>query len=47
LAYLQLKSYDEASADIKAAIILAPKDKNLRTYFDKIKAEKKKHFQTE
>ena len=39
-ANLGAKEYDQASADVKAAIILAPKDKNLRAYFDKIKAEK-------
>jgi len=38
---LGAKEYDQASADVKAAIMLAPKDKNLRAYFDKIKAEKK------
>lgn len=45
-AKLGTKEFDGALEDVKAAIILNPKDKNLRLFFDKIKAEKKKHLQS-
>ena len=35
-AHYGARQYDQALADVKAAIILAPKDKNLRVYFDKM-----------
>jgi cyclophilin family peptidyl-prolyl cis-trans isomerase len=38
-----MKNYDEAIEDIKAAIKLNPQDKKLRTDFDNVKNEKKKH----
>jgi len=45
-AKLGTKEFDGAIEDVKACIILAPKDKGLRLFFDKIKAEKKKHMQS-
>ena len=39
-AYFGLKQFEEATADIKAAIKLSPQDKNFRALFDKIKKAK-------
>lgn len=38
IANMKLKNFDEATADIKKAIILNPKDKKLRVEFDNLKA---------
>ena len=38
-----LKNYDGATEDLKTAIKLNPKDKNLRAEFESLKAEKKKY----
>lgn len=35
--------FDEATVDLKAAIVLQPTDKKLRDEFEILKAEKKKH----
>lgn len=47
VANLKSKNFNEATDDLKAAIKLNPKDKNLRTDFENLKAEKKKHSQNE
>lgn len=43
IAHMKLKNFDEATEDMKAAIKLNPQDKKLRTEFENIKNEKKKH----
>ena len=35
--------FDEATTDLKAAIVLQPTDKKLRDEFEILKVEKKKH----
>jgi len=42
-AYRKLFSFDEATEDLKAAIKLNPQDKKLRSEFESLKEEKKKH----
>ena len=41
VAYRNIKQYDEAMQDIKAAIKLSPKDKKLREEYEKLKSESK------
>jgi len=43
IAGRHLKNYDAATEDLKTAIKLNPKDKNLRAEFETLKAEKKKY----
>jgi len=38
IAQQKLKNFDEATVDLKQAIILNPKDKKLRTEFETLKA---------
>lgn len=42
VAYRNIKQYDEAMEDIKAAIKLSPQDKKLRTEYETLKSEKSK-----
>lgn len=43
VANMKMQNFDEATADMKQAIVLNPGDKKLRSEFDLVKAEKKKH----
>jgi Flp pilus assembly protein TadD len=43
VAHLKMKNFDDATTDLKMAIKLNPTDKKLRSEFDVLKAEKKKH----
>ena len=38
-----MKNFDEATTDMKQAIVLNPGDKKLRSEFELLRAEKKKH----
>lgn len=40
---MKMKNFDEATDDMKMAIKLNPQDKKLRSEFEVLKAEKKKH----
>ena len=42
-----MKYFDEATEDLKSAIKLNPQDKKLRADFENLKAEKKKHNQSQ
>ena len=43
VANMKMQNFDEATADMKQAIVLNPGDKKLRSEFEILKAEKKKH----
>ena len=43
VANMKMQNFDEATKDMKQAIVLNPSDKKLRSEFDILKAEKKKH----
>ena len=47
IAHMKMKNFDEATEDLKAAIKISPQDKKLRTEFENLKNEKKKHNSTQ
>jgi len=47
IAHWKMKNFDEATEDLKAAIKLSPQDKKMRADFEALKAEKKKHSQSQ
>ena len=42
VAYTKTKNFNEATEDLKAAIVLNPQDKKIRAEFENLKIEKKK-----
>ena len=43
VAHTNLKNFDDAADDLRNAIKINPQDKKLRTEFENVKNEKKKH----